>query len=537
MPPGGTKGPFFHRASSMMRGSQKLRKVERQRDNNHAKHLEEAAIDDGHSGFLIIAIILALVAALAGAIAMPRIRVWFSTTGNNRSYASILLLALVVTGSVLRTQAFVKQHAGTKGAATIIASKNKYSHFTSSIESSSRKAAANSDQDDTTTSGFSNDLVESLDILPLMEAVSLHAGTRRGRQAFLALAGANYEEMPPESLSKIGKLETIMSARSRRASGDINGFTKKQHESNKFTNSQKESSRKFSIAVAKIEKEAKQEYALVAEALLLLKEGGNSSYPPLYGSSSSPWDTENVAETDYDSFLRTSVHESTLEHIIHAEKIIETVRNVKEWGEGEIVRAEAPRLAEMAAEIDYSALAPLYKEITGTVIIKRVRTLTDPSGRSSFRFELNADKFHVVQVLRTQVDEMAEKVKGKGGKGRQELEETLSALVEKLEATEDEIQSAIFQSVLGRSKEIDTCLDIIARLDVIFSKAAFGESTGGLIPLIENEGKIEVQQFVHPVLLLSENRNDRSDIVAIDLRLSTEDKHRALIISGPNGGG
>lgn len=442
---------------------------------------------------------------------------------------NLIILALALAVSLQRTHAFLAPHRGKGDAPTLASNCHNYRQlFSISIAASSKNNGADQ-EDDTTTSRFPDDLVESLDILPLLEAVSLHAGTRRGRQAFLALAGASYDEIKPESRAKPKTSET-MSARSRRALGEMDASSNMQSDEEL----KKHFSQKLSISVAGNEREAKDEYSLVAEALELLSDKTDSSYPPLYGLSSSPWDTETVAETDYDSFLRTSMEASTLEHIIHAEKVIETIRNVKEWARCDLITEKAPELAELAASIDLSVLDVLYEEITETVVIKRVRTVTDPNGRSSFRFELNADKFHVVQVLRKQVEEMAEKVTGKG-KNSQQLESDLSVLVEKLEDTEGEIQTALFQSTLGRSKEIDSNLNILARLDVIFAKAAFGESTGGMIPLIKNEGEIAVKQFVHPVLLLSENGGDA--IVSIDLRLSSEAKHRALIISGPNGGG
>jgi len=391
----------------------------------------------------------------------------------------------------------------------------------------------NNDDDSTTTAfnaKFSDDLIESLDLSPLMRIVSLHAGTRRGRQAFLALTGDDYNEKSTASILKEKTAQTIMSARSRRAMGEQAVFKKR---SDGF----KETASKFSIAIATNAVEANQEFHLVAQAIELLKPESNLSFPPLYGVSSSPFDTGTIAETDYDSFMRLLPEEATLEQIIHAEKVIETIRNVKNWGKLDIVQQKAPQLAEMADSIDYKVLAPLYDDIAETVVIKRVRTLTDPTGRSSFQFELNANKFHVIQVLRSQVQDMAEKVRNDKFNGSPSMESELSVLVDKLEATEEEIQSALLQSILGRSKEIDASLNILARLDVIFAKAAFGLSTGGLIPEIRIEGTVLVEQFVHPILLLSESEGKPRDVVAIDLRLSSEEEHRALIISGPNGGG
>ena len=107
--------------------------------------------------------------------------------------------------------------------------------------------------------------------------------------------------------------------------------------------------------------------------------------------------------------------------------------------------------------------------------------------------------------------------------------------MERLEAAEDEIRRSLFQLILGNSQDINRGMDLVARLDVILAKAAFGQRVGGVIPSVGNSGELAVQQFVHPVLLCS---TAKREIVPIDLILSTNsDAQRALIISGPNGGG
>ena len=162
--------------------------------------------------------------------------------------------------------------------------------------------------------------MESLDLLPLMEAVSLHAGTRRGRQSLLALVGADYDE-PLQPLSFPGKRNEnhMLPAKSRRLL-----------ENKDLPQSQRHTgvSRKYNSAIANNQQEAQQEYEAVAQAALLLKQ---KNYPPLYGSDSSPWDIENPAETDYDAWLELSARDSTLEHVLQAEKVIETFQLVKDW--------------------------------------------------------------------------------------------------------------------------------------------------------------------------------------------------------------
>lgn len=338
-----------------------------------------------------------------------------------------------------------------------------------------------------------------------MEAVSRHAATRRGRQSLLALVGADYKENSKFNALPIQQQrssQTEMPARNQRlmanAVSQPNSGVSRIHDS----------------FIARTENEAKSEYEYVAEAVALLKE---ELYPPIYGSDSSPFDIETVAETDYDTWLELSADESTLEHILQAEKIIEMMRAVKDWAENDDIQTEYPLLAEIASQIPL--LDPVYEAIVGTVQINRVRTLTDPNGRSSFQFQLNDERFHVIKILRTQAEDALDNQQNE-----------LTTLVENLEAAQDEIRRSLFQLIIGNSEEINSGMDTVARLDVILAKASFGERVGGVIPSVASEGELLVQQFVHPVLLSSGR-----EIVPIDLRHGSS--KRALIISGPNGGG
>ena len=383
-----------------------------------------------------------------------------------------------------------------------------------------------SDNDVPDQARFSDDLVESLDLLPLMEAVSLHAGTRRGRQSLLALVGADYDE-PSQPLSFPGKRKEndMLPAKNRRLLEHKDLSQSQRHSTSRV-------SRKYDSAIANSQQEALQEYEVVAQASLLLEQ---ENYPPLYGSDSSPWDTETTAETDYDAWLELSSDDSTLEHILQAEKVIETFQRVKNWARD--VQEKAPLLAGIAHGIPMESLNPIYDAISGTVKISRVRTLTDPSGKSSFNFQLNKDKFHVLKVLQNQVDEAAVKLTNCDSSKRSAKEKEFALLLDNLQDAEDEIRRSLFQLIIGNSAEINQSMNILARLDVIFAKAASGQSTGGLIPMVGNGGEIQVPQFVHPVLLGTKTKTMSRDVVPIDLKLSSKGPERALIISGPNGGG
>ena len=106
-----------------------------------------------------------------------------------------------------------------------------------------------------------------------------------------------------------------------------------------------------------------------------------------------------------------------------------------------------------------------------------------------------------------------------------------------------------FRSVITRAaSSIDKGLDIVARIDVIFARAAFGVVLDGSVPYVgsndgndgedretENRkgGVIKVKNFIHPVLAMNKEKNE---VVPIDLLISNKSNERSLIISGPNAG-
>ena len=379
---------------------------------------------------------------------------------------------------------------------------------------------------------LSENLVRSLDLKPLLEDVSLHAGTRRGRQSFLALVNADYEEPIKNHSNKKDEKET-MSSKGRRLQKSIQSSSRKK--SSPPTNIK----RQYPPFFARTAEEATQEYALVSEAFnLLLEQSTNVSFPPLYGPDSSPYDRTAV-ETDYDTWLDLPTEEWTLEYILQAEQVIKTVQKVKQWSAKEEVLQMTPSLAAIGEEIEYETLQAVLDVIEDTIKIKRVRTALDPSGRKSFSFQLNGDKFHLIELLRQKVEEKAEEVMNQRKNTQHSsllaAEQDLEQLQEQLEAAEQEILHSLSQTVKAVSTEIDTNLNILARLDTIFAKAAFGTFVDAQIPTVGQEGCILVDQFVHPVLLLAEEGSH--EVVPIDLRLSAQEGQRALIVSGPNGGG
>jgi len=112
----------------------------------------------------------------------------------------------------------------------------------------------------------------------------------------------------------------------------------------------------------------------------------------------------------------------------------------------------------------------------------------------------------------------------------------LAAIRNELAELEDQIEHDLMTTIHGASAAIDLGIHAMARLDVVFAKAAFGTLLNGDIPRIGHDGRISVKGFVHPVLTLRQGVFAEAP-VPIDLLLSQEHGSQALIISGPNGGG
>jgi DNA mismatch repair protein MutS2 len=127
--------------------------------------------------------------------------------------------------------------------------------------------------------------------------------------------------------------------------------------------------------------------------------------------------------------------------------------------------------------------------------------------------------------------------------GGKEFDREVQALQGEIDEVEGQIRSGLAQLILGAAEVIDAGVDVLALLDIIFAKAAFGLRFNGAFPQISNNGEIAVEEFIHPVLAmhdgfsLSAGPGRAGHVTPVDLFLSKERGKRALLISGPNGGG
>lgn len=127
--------------------------------------------------------------------------------------------------------------------------------------------------------------------------------------------------------------------------------------------------------------------------------------------------------------------------------------------------------------------------------------------------------------------------------GAKEFDTEVMALREEIANVEGQVRGGLAQLTLSVADVIDKGLDTVARLDTIFAMAAFGVKTNGAIPKMLEEGTIDIDGFIHPVLSSNDGFSSSATagqsghVIPVDLKLTNEQGHRALLISGPNGGG
>jgi DNA mismatch repair protein MutS2 len=147
-------------------------------------------------------------------------------------------------------------------------------------------------------------------------------------------------------------------------------------------------------------------------------------------------------------------------------------------------------------------------------------------------FRFKGDKFPILKLLQG-------KEAALWNRGAKPFDKELVSIQHEIEQVEQQIQIGLVQRVFSVSRIIDEGLDLVSRLDVLFSKAAFGKRCNGVLPKVGSNGIIDVQNFVHPVLAIQKDWSvsNPGSVVPTDLHLSNVAGSRALIISGPNGGG
>ncbi len=96
------------------------------------------------------------------------------------------------------------------------------------------------------------------------------------------------------------------------------------------------------------------------------------------------------------------------------------------------------------------------------------------------------------------------------------------------------ILAELTDSIREYKPDIDTALDLLARLDFHRSKARLALQLEAIKPAVNTSGSIKYHKARHPLLVL--NYKDRNkEVVPFDIEI--DDKHSIYVISGPNAGG
>ncbi|MEM7232575.1 MAG: hypothetical protein AAF517_10395 [Planctomycetota bacterium] len=119
-------------------------------------------------------------------------------------------------------------------------------------------------------------------------------------------------------------------------------------------------------------------------------------------------------------------------------------------------------------------------------------------------------------------------------------------LVESVRREETRILWELTREVLDARRAIDRIQSRLARVDFTYAKASYAAAFDLEAPLVNDEGRLELKDARHPLLLWHE-RDHRSDIRDVDLEalhkkvmplgLRLGDDAKLLIITGPNTGG
>lgn len=96
-----------------------------------------------------------------------------------------------------------------------------------------------------------------------------------------------------------------------------------------------------------------------------------------------------------------------------------------------------------------------------------------------------------------------------------------------------------------RPAELAASLEVAIELDVLQAKARFGALVGGVAPEIAMDGRLELREARHPLLIREVRRRlrdgsggaDDSPIIVIPTEIVLEPPSRVLLITGPNTGG
>ncbi|KAL3764660.1 hypothetical protein ACHAW5_000291 [Stephanodiscus triporus] len=251
-----------------------------------------------------------------------------------------------------------------------------------------------------------------------------------------------------------------------------------------------------------------------------------------------------------------------LRAILQAEQVVKLLMDTRAWAERDGTRMHVPGLsnvARMITECDdddwddgdgdgmeeertrLGPLVDLHRALEGAVeIVRAGPSLSDPDNRRSYAFRLAKGKFPELDALREREGRLLTKIIAR----RDDYDDgrELAVVRGEISTMEDLVGRKLGLAVARAARRVSRAMDALARLDAIFAKALYGLDWGGEIPDVGMGGRLRVIGFVHPVLALRREGGDgdvsAGAVAPVDLLVPGKGEgHRALIISGPNGGG
>lgn len=417
---------------------------------------------------------------------------------------------------------------------------------------------------------FSEEIVKSLNLDQFVILLSSYTKTRRSQQAFLALANVTSKQSM-DGTKQIQYASTI--SRRQKLLESASSFNSYRTEINwiDIEKSRSFDRQQLKSRIAANASEARHQYELVEQAMLVYDKRlfqHNLTFPPFFNNVDESDQTSSrfkiKKKDDYDDWFDLDPQQWTLENVLQAEKLIEMIVKVYEWSNNDNTLTWLPLLADIVHHINITSLQSILLETEKSIEIVRIRTITDPSGLSSYNFRLSDKKYPILKILRQSMEELQKTINeieyGKristSSKLFKELQEKLRSVEMEIEVKEHDIKFGLILAIYNKLSIIDHAFNLIAELDIIFAKASFSEQFCGKIPKIPAEGgTIQVFDFIHPLISshplpdvgLKTTTNEREPrrerlrehrtAIPIDLKLSSSVGEKALIISGSNGGG
>lgn len=413
-----------------------------------------------------------------------------------------------------------------------------------------------------------NQLVSKLDLDPLLRHVSTYACTKRGKDAILSLLPLPILSPLDLYLNKKNGRPSLFGNKSRQRKGRYlseGGMVASKRREHNMT--------AFPIAQSAIE--ATQEYNLVHQAMAILRSQHSSTdkipLPPMFKLRGSESATAYTPETDDDEWIDICLNslpmgsdimeEIDLFMILQAEEVTKMLLNTYKWAENEQVSNYVGSLSEVITKpmrqvnmnIDHdqvsneddsktesilTSMSQLYDTLRDSVEIIR-----EGSNAYQLRVSSKNHRFRELTDLRQREEDILKRLNKTGtGANEKARANKLAAIREEITIIESQIQRSLIAAMLRAAPNVDLAFHALARLDVIFAKAAFGLEWNGVVPKVREDGRVNVLKFIHPVLAIeklfeADNGLEPQKIVPIDLLMPARGSYQALLISGPNSGG